>query len=49
MRRAADGSFKVRGRHTYAKQGTRKVIVRITDGVGKGVDAKVISWAIVSR
>ena len=49
VRRAADGSFKVRGRHTYAKAGTRRVTVIITDGVGKGVDARVISSAIVSR
>jgi hypothetical protein len=49
VRRAADDSFKVRGRHTYAKAGTRKVTVTITDGVGKGVDAKVVSSAVVSR
>jgi virginiamycin B lyase len=49
VRRAADGSFNVRGRHTYAKAGTRKVTVTITDGVGKGIDAKVVSSAIVSR
>jgi virginiamycin B lyase len=49
VRRAADGSFKVRGRHTYAKAGTRRVTVIISDGVGKGVDARVISSAIVSR
>jgi virginiamycin B lyase len=49
VRRAADGSFTVRGRHTYEKAGTRKVTVTITDGVGKGDDAKVVSSAIVSR
>ncbi len=47
VRRAADGSFLVRGRHTYEKKGTRKVIVLITDGVGKGIDAKVASTAVV--
>jgi virginiamycin B lyase len=46
--RANDGSFVVRGRHTYYKKGTRKVVVRITDGVGKGLDARVTSQAIVS-
>jgi virginiamycin B lyase len=46
--RATDGSFVVRGRHTYFKKGARKVVVRITDGVGKGLDAKVISQAIVT-
>jgi virginiamycin B lyase len=45
----ADGSFAVKGKHTYAKQGSRKVVVRITDGVGRGLDAKVTSWAIVLR
>jgi virginiamycin B lyase len=49
VRRTADGAFKVRGPHTYAKAGTRKVTVTITDGVGNGVDAKVVSSAIVSR
>jgi virginiamycin B lyase len=49
VRRAADGSFLVRGRHTYEKKGTRKVVVRITDGVGKGIDAKVTSTAVVSK
>jgi streptogramin lyase len=49
VQRRADGSFAVRGKHTYAKQGSRKVIVRVTDGVGKGLDAKVTSWAIVHR
>ena len=28
---------------------TRKVTVRITDGVGKGLDAKVQSTAVVSK
>jgi virginiamycin B lyase len=46
--RAGDGSFVVRGRHTYFRKGTRKVVVRITDGVGKGLDANVTSQAIVS-
>jgi virginiamycin B lyase len=49
VRRTADGSFKVRARHAYAKAGTRKVTVTITDHVGKGIDAKVVSSAIVSR
>jgi len=49
VQRRADGSFAVRGKHTYRKQGSRKVVVRITDGVGKGLDAKVTSWAIVLR
>jgi virginiamycin B lyase len=49
VRRADDGSFVVRGRHAYAKPGTRRVTVRITDGVGKGIDAKVESAAVVSR
>jgi hypothetical protein len=45
--RKADGSFTVRGRHTYEKKGTRRVTVRITDGVGRGLDAKVTSTAVV--
>jgi hypothetical protein len=45
VRRTDDG-FAVRGRRAYAKKGTRKVIVRITDGVGKGLDAKVTSTAV---
>ena len=49
VRRAADGSFEVRGRHTYHRRGVYKVVVRITDGVGKGLDAKVESSANVSR
>ena len=49
VQRKADGSFAVRGVHRYAKQGSRKVVVRITDGVGKGIDAKVTSYAIVTR
>jgi len=49
VRRAADGSFEVRGRHTYYRKGTYKVVVRITDGVGKGLDAKVESRAYVTR
>jgi virginiamycin B lyase len=48
VRRAADGSFVVRGRHTYDKKGTRRVLVLITDGVGKGIDARVASTAVVS-
>ena len=47
--RRADGSFAVRGKHTYAKRGVRKVTVRITDGIGRGLDAKVLSWAVVVR
>jgi virginiamycin B lyase len=47
VQQRADGSFAVKGKHTYAKQGSRKVVVRITDGVGKGLDAKVTSWATV--
>ena len=49
VQRRADGSFAVRGKHTYAKPGTRKITVRITDGVGTALDAKVTSWAIVKR
>jgi hypothetical protein len=49
VRRAGDGSFVVRGRHAYAKPGSRRVTVRITDGVGKGLDAKVESTAVVTR
>jgi hypothetical protein len=49
VQRRADGSFTIRGRHTYAKHGSRKVTVRITDGVGRSLDAKVTSWAIVLR
>jgi virginiamycin B lyase len=49
VRRAGDDSFVVRGRHTYARPGTRRVVVRITDGVGKGIDAKVESTAVVTR
>ena len=49
VRRAADGSFVVRGRHTYEQTGTRRVVVLITDGVGKGVDARVASTAVVSK
>jgi virginiamycin B lyase len=47
--RKADGSFTVRGRHAYEKKGTRRVVVRITDGVGRGLDAKVTSTAVVSK
>jgi len=47
VHRLADGSFAVKGRHTYDRRGSRKVVVRITDGVGKGLDAKVTSSAIV--
>ena len=49
VQRLADGSFAVKGKHTYAKKGTCKVVVRITDYVGKSLDAKVTSWAIVHR
>jgi virginiamycin B lyase len=49
VERRADGSFAVRGKHSYRRQGSRKVVVRITDGVGKGLDAKVTSYAIVLR
>ena len=49
VQKRADGSFAVKGKHTYAKKGTRKVTVRITDGVGRSLDAKVTSWAIVLR
>ena len=38
-----------RGTHRYDRQGSRKVVVRITDGDGRGLDAKVRSWAIVHR
>ncbi len=47
--RAADGSFTVRGRHAYEKKGTRRVTVRIADGAGRGLDAKVTSTAVVSN
>jgi virginiamycin B lyase len=49
VERRADGSFAVRGKHTYGRSGARRVVVRITDGVGRGLDAKVTSWAIVRR
>ena len=49
VRRAAGGGFEVRGRHAFFATGTRRVVVRITDGVGKGLDAKAQSTAIVSR
>jgi virginiamycin B lyase len=49
VQRRADGSFAVKGKHAYARQGSRKLVVRITDGVGKSLDAKVTSWAIVLR
>jgi streptogramin lyase len=49
VQRRADGSFAVKGRHTYDRAGARKVVVRITDGVGRGLDAKVTSWAVVYR
>jgi hypothetical protein len=49
VRRADDGSFVVRGRHTYEKKGTRRVVVRVTDEVGRGLDAKVTSTAVVSK
>jgi virginiamycin B lyase len=49
VQRRADGSFAVRGQHTYGHRGVRRVTVRITDGVGKGLDAKVTSWAVVRR
>jgi virginiamycin B lyase len=48
VQRRADGSFAVRGTHSYAKAGARRVVVRITDGVGRGLDAKVTSWAVVA-
>jgi hypothetical protein len=37
----------VRGQDTYFKAGMYRVVVRITDGVGKGIDAKGESTAIV--
>jgi virginiamycin B lyase len=49
VRRGADGAFEVRGEHAYAEATTYKVVVRIADGVGKGIDAKVTSQAVVSR
>jgi virginiamycin B lyase len=49
VQKRADGSFAVKGKHTYRHRGTRKVTVRITDGVGKSLDAKVTSRAIVLR
>jgi hypothetical protein len=48
VRRAGDGSFVVRGRHAYEKKGTRRVVVRVADGIGAGVDAKATSTAVVS-
>lgn len=47
VRRAPDGTFEVRGRHTYFRAKTFRVVVRITDGVGHGVDARVESEAVV--
>jgi virginiamycin B lyase len=47
--RNADGSFTVRGRHSYEKKGTRRVTVRITDGVGRGLDGKVTSTAVIAN
>lgn len=49
VQRRADGSFAVRGKHTYDRRGVRKVTVRITDGDGHRFDAKVTSYAVVSR
>jgi virginiamycin B lyase len=49
VQRKADGTFAVRGTHRYRRQGSRRVVVRITDGVGRSLDAKVQSWAIVHR
>jgi hypothetical protein len=49
VRRAADGSFEVRGEHRYAKAGTYEVVVKLADDAGHGVDAKVTSRAIVTR
>jgi virginiamycin B lyase len=49
VQRLAGGSFAVRGKHTYRHRGVRRVTVRITDGVGRSLDAKVTSWAVVKR
>lgn len=49
VRSTPDGAFEVRGRHTFLKARTHRVVVRITDGVGKGLDAKVHSTALVYR
>jgi hypothetical protein len=49
VQRLADGSFAVRAKHTYRHRGVRRVTVRITDGVGRSLDAKVTSWAVVHR
>ena len=48
VHRTTDGGFAVRGRHTYLARGTRKVTVRITDGIGNGLDARAEGWAIVT-
>ena len=48
VQRTADGGFAVRGHHTYLVTGTRKVTVRITDGIGNGLDARAEGWAIVT-
>jgi virginiamycin B lyase len=47
--RRADGSFAVRGTHTYRRRGLYKVTVRLADGVGDGLDATVTSWAVVKK
>jgi len=50
VRRLADGSFEVVGRHEYREAPrTHRVVVRISDGEGKGDDAKAESLAIVRR
>ena len=47
--RRADGSFAVRGTHTYRRRGRYEVTVRIADGVGAGPDATVTSTALVTK
>ena len=49
VRLRPDGAFEVRGQHAYFNARTYRVVVRITDGVGKGIDAKVVSTAVVMR
>jgi virginiamycin B lyase len=47
--RTPGGGFAVRGHHTYFHARTYRVVVRISDGVGKGPDAVVESTAHVHR
>ena len=47
--RTPGGGFAVRARHTFFVPRTHRVVVRISDGVGKGADAEVESTAHVHR